>query len=75
MAAWMGWFGELGAAVIDGGNPFGRSQTIGGAAPGEPLNGYTVIDAADLDAAAVLAQGCPVLGGGGQVDVYEAIEM
>ena len=75
MAKWMGWFGGLGAAVVDGGNPFARSTTLGGTAPGDGLTGYSVIDAADLDDAVAKEQGCPVLGNGGQVDVYEAIEM
>ena len=28
MEAWMGWFGSLGAAVVDGGNPFSQGRTI-----------------------------------------------
>ena len=28
MAAWGAWFGELGAAVLDGGNPAGQSKTV-----------------------------------------------
>ena len=27
MQAWGGWFGSLGAAVVDGGNPVGKSTT------------------------------------------------
>jgi len=44
---------------------------------GEPgdavLTGYVVIDAADLDAAAALAAGCPGLAGGVDVEVAEVI--
>jgi len=29
MAAWGAWFGELGAAIIDGGNPFGAAASVG----------------------------------------------
>ena len=80
MDAWMKWFGSLGAAVIDGGNPFGSARTIasngsasdGGAAG---LTGYSILDAADLDDAANMAKGCPVLASGGSVDVYEAMEI
>lgn len=80
MEQWTSWFGSLGAAVIDGGNPFGPAKTIakdgavrdGGAAE---LTGYSVIDAANLDDATAKAKDCPVLGSGGTVDVYEAIEM
>ena len=78
MGQWMSWFGQLGASVVDGGNPFGPAQTIasdgavrdGGAAA---LTGYSIIDADSLDAAATMAKGCPVLSSGGSVDVYETI--
>jgi hypothetical protein len=80
MDQWMGWFGSLGAAVVDGGNPFGPAKTIasngsvsdGGAAA---LTGYSIIDASGLDDATTKAKGCPVLASGGTVDVYEAMEM
>lgn len=79
MEAWMGWFGTLGAAIVDGGNPFGASTavTAAGATASESagLSGYSIVTAADLAAAAVLAQGCPVLAGGGSVEVYEALDM
>ena len=39
------------------------------------LTGYSIVDAADLSAAATLAKGCPVLGAGGSVEVYEAMPM
>jgi len=80
MEAWMGWFGSLGASVLDGGNPFGPAKSIasngsvseGGAAA---LTGYSIIDASGLDDATAKAKGCPVLAAGGSVDVYEAMEM
>jgi hypothetical protein len=80
MDQWMGWFGSLGASVVDGGNPFGPAKTIasngavsdgGGAA----LTGYSIIDASGLDDATGKAKGCPVLSSGGTVDVYETMEM
>ena len=80
MAAWSGWFGGLGAAVVDGGNPFGPTKTVasdGTVSDGNAANlsGYSIVDAADLDAAVKMAQGCPILGGGGTVTVSETIEM
>ena len=79
MEAWMGWFGTLGAAVIDGGNPFGASTAVGPdgsqtAAKGG-LTGYSVISADSLAGAADLAKGCPILAAGGSVEVYEAMDM
>ena len=75
MAAWGAWFGSLGAAVVDGGAPFGESGKVGGGSPGSALSGYSILDAADLKAALKLAEGCPVLMSGGSVDVYEAIDV
>ena len=79
MAAWMAWFGDLGAAVLDGGNPFGASTAVGpnGATKAATLGlgGYSIVSAASLDAAAALAKNCPVLVAGGTVEVYEAQEM
>ena len=81
MAAWGQWFGSLGAAVVDGGNPFGRSRGIaaGGGrdegAAGSALTGYSVLQAESLDAAARMAAGCPILKSGGTVDVYETVNV
>lgn len=77
MAAWGSWFGDLGAAVVDGGNPVGAATTIasdgstsdGGGA--NPATGYSVIEAASLAAAMELAKGCPILASGGSVEVGE----
>lgn len=79
MAAWGKWFQDLGAAVVDGGNPFGPSKRIAdgsvsdGASSG--LTGYSVLSATDLDAATELAKGCPVFAVGGSVEVYETVEV
>lgn len=75
MAAWMGWFGSMGDAVVDGGNPISVSKTVAsnGAVSegGSGINGYSVLKADNLDAAAELAKGCPHLASGGTVEVYE----
>ncbi|MEM7273569.1 MAG: YciI family protein [Actinomycetota bacterium] len=81
MAAWGAWFQELGAAVIDGGNPFAIHRTVaadgsvsdGGPAP--ELGGYSVVSADSFDAAVAMAKGCPVLADGGSVQVSETIAM
>ena len=79
MEAWMGWFGTLGAAVLDGGNPFGASTAVASngsiTAASAGLSGYSILSADDLAAAAALAKGCPILGAGGSVEVYEAHDM
>jgi hypothetical protein len=75
MAAWGAWFGSLGAAVVDGGAPFGASAAVGGGAARSALTGYSVLDADTLDAAVRMAGGCPIIADGGTIDVYEAIDV
>ena len=81
MDEWGSWFGTMGAAVIDGGNPVGLSSTVnpdgsvtdnGGA---NPATGYSLIEAGDLDDAIAKARGCPILKAGGSVELAEAIDM
>jgi|SRR6516165_1338930 hypothetical protein len=81
MDRWMAWFGELGASVVDMGAPFGASATVAsdrtpseGAGP-DPARGYTVVEAANLHDAVVMAKGCPGLDSGGSVKVYEAMQV
>ena len=75
MAAWGNWFGSLGAAVLDGGAPFGTIAAVGGGGSRTELSGYSILQADDLDAAVRLAGGCPIIADGGSVDVYEAIDV
>lgn len=78
MEQWMSWFGGLGDAVVDAGSPFGPSATLdsGGAASeggGSSLTGYSILTADSLDDAISKAKGCPVLGAGGSLEVYESL--
>lgn len=80
MAAWTGWFERLGPAVVDIGNPFGPSKAVatdGSVSDGAPsrLTGYSVVSSDSLDAATEMAKGCPVLNGGGSVEVYETFQV
>jgi hypothetical protein len=79
MQAWGAWFGQLGSAVLDMGNPFGASATASGSGIAEggsaKLTGYSIVSADSLDAATALTAGCPLLTSGGAIDVYEAVEM
>ena len=78
MKAWEGWFGSLGSALVDPGNPFtpmakriaGDGRVSDGPV-GTPATGYTILKADSLDAAVGMAKGCPVLQGGAQISVYE----
>lgn len=81
MAEWMAWFGEMGDAVVDGGNPLGMSKTVsaGGVADdggANPASGYTIVNANDMDAAVAMAKGCPMVkSGNGSVEVAECMDM
>lgn len=78
MAAWGSWFGSLGQAVVEVGNPFGASTSVGAngsSGQAGSLSGYSVVAADDLAAAAELAKGAPVIANGGSVEVYETIQV
>lgn len=81
MDAWGKWMGGMGSAIIDGGHPVGMSSTVhsdgsvannGGA---NPVSGYSLIEAATLEAALKHAKGCPILASGGSIEVAEALDM
>jgi len=75
MQAWTAWFGELGDAVVDAGNPTSHSRAI--SPDGSVMDatsaptGYTIIKAESLDAAVAASKGCPVLAGGASIVVSE----
>ena len=81
MAAWGQWFGSMGKALIDGGNPVGKSSTVrsdgtvvhdGGA---NPASGYSLIESPSLEDALAKAKGCPLLAAGGSVEIAPAMDM
>ncbi len=80
MAQWRAWFDSLGSAVVDPGHPLGMSKTVsssgvtddGGA---NPISGFSLINAANIDKAAEMAKGCPMLTDGGSVEIAEAFDM
>jgi hypothetical protein len=80
MTAWEAWYGQLGEALVDGGNPVGHVMTIAssgvvsGAGP-DPVSGYSIISADTMDEAIAMSKGCPVLGGGGNVEVCETFDV
>jgi len=81
MDAWGAWFGAMGSAVIDGGNPVGKSSTVkadgslvsGGGA--NPASGYSLIEASSLEEVHQKAKGCPILKAGGTIEIAPALDM
>ncbi len=81
MAAWGEWFETMGDAVVDGGNPVGKSITVhpGGKVTADggpdPATGYSIISADTAEQAAELAKGCPHLADGGTIEIAPIMEM
>ena len=81
MGQWGAWFGQLGEAVIDGGDallPMGKVVKADAPVTDGPfieakemVGGYSIIQADDLDQAAEHAKGCPVVAEGGSVEIRE----
>ena len=81
MQRWRDWMDGLGDALVDPGNPVGMSITVsidgvadnGGA---NPVSGYSLVMADDLNAALAMAAGCPmVTQGHGSIEVAETHHM
>lgn len=81
MGRWMAWYGQQGDAVLDMGSPFATSTSVvddGSRTGASSLTGYTVVEAADLDAVASMVNDHPYLRDGGgefSVDVFEMVDM
>jgi hypothetical protein len=79
MNEWMSWFGSLGSAVTDMGNPFMSSTALEAhgvrSEATSGLSGYSIIEAENLDDAANLVAKCPILTDGGSLELYEAHQM
>lgn len=80
MAAWTGWFGSIRGSVVDMGAPFGASRQVapnGAVSENAPsaLMGYSIVETDGFDEAVAFAKGCPVIAGGGNVEVYEYVNM
>jgi len=81
MAEWGAWFGDMGDALAVPGAPVGMSSTVSASGVAEggganPVSGYTVVNADNMDGATAMAKGCPMVkNGSGSVEVSEVIEM
>ena len=78
MQAWGAWMGKVGEALVDGGAPFvGSSNALAGdgsTKSASDLNGYTIVEAPDIDAATALCGVNPFLDDGTAnfaVEIYE----
>lgn len=79
-AKYQEWLGGLGDAAVEPANPLGPSNFVtasGVTSDGfeNPMSGYTVVTADDLDGATEIAKGCPFLDIGGTLRVAEIKSM
>ena len=75
----MAWMGTVGSALLSPANPVKRSKVVSAEGVTDPaeadaFNGYSVVEAADLDAAIAIAQTCPFLEIG-TLEVAQLVEM
>jgi hypothetical protein len=80
MEAWTNWFSSFGSAVVDGGNPVGRNWSVNASGTTEdgganPATGYSVIKADSMQAALDATKGCPIIAGGGTVEICETFNV
>jgi hypothetical protein len=78
MEAFGRWVQETGTALVDPGAPLGPSKTVTKGAvtdglPTGPPGGYSVLEAADIDAAVKLVANHPFVGRGGALQVSPAV--
>lgn len=79
MARWQAWIDDLGDAMVNPGNPVGKSKTVsaGGVADdggSNPLAGFSVVKADSIEAAVDMAKACPFIEMG-SIEVAEIMEM
>jgi hypothetical protein len=80
IAAFQAWVAEVGEAMRDPGAPLAAAKTVsaGSEADGQTqaaIGGYTLVEAASLDAAVDLVRSHPFLTRGGSLQVSEAVSV
>ena len=80
MAKWEAWAESLGNSLVNRGTPLGNSKTIsssgvtdGGGA--DPLIGYSILKAENIDAAVKMVEDSPHVNYGGTMVVAEMMAM
>ena len=79
MAKWGQWMGKVGGAIVDMGQPMDNGVAVvddGSMGKATLLNGYTIIQAEDMNAAKALVDGHPFLSdktGKFSVEIHELL--
>ena len=79
MARWQSWMAGLGDALINPGHPVGKSTTVSASGVTNdggpnPLSGFSLVQADNIDAAIEMAKGCPHIDDG-SIEIAETVEM
>ena len=74
------WLLSLGESAVSPANPFKDTVTVNTdgtvtAGSSTSMSGYTIIEAASMDAALEMAKACPFLDIGGSLEVSELVQM
>jgi hypothetical protein len=73
MDAWMAWAGRAGDAIVDLGSPLGIVER--GGDDGQPIGGYSIMQAESADALSAVLDGHPHTTAGGTIEVLEMLAM
>jgi YCII-related domain len=69
MQAWMDWAGKAGSAIVDLGSPL--APAAGSAASGNPIGGFSILQAESVDALQAVLEGHPHTTQGGTIEILE----
>lgn len=80
MAKWKAWMEGAKDAFVNMGAPVGMSKTVSSAditddGGANPVSGYSIVEAANIDGACIIAKGCPIHESGGTIEVAEIMQM
>ena len=73
MDAWMAWAGQAGDAIVDLGTP--TSVVDPGGDAGDPIGGYSILQADSHDALAAVLENHPHKAMGGTIETLELLSM
>jgi hypothetical protein len=73
MDAWMSWAGQAGDAIVDLGSP--TSVVDPGGDSGDPIGGYSILQAESSQALAAVLDGHPHKEMGGTIETLELLSM
>lgn len=80
MEPWMEWAKRVGSGLVELGTPLGNGHKVtksGATASNSQVNGYSILQAEDMDAAVEMLKGHPHLdwAEGCEIEVYESFPM